>query len=139
MIGAGVGGLSAAISLRRQGIDVRVCEQAPELQPLGAGLTLWPNAVHALRRLGLADELRRAQPVRGEGGIRSWSGELLAVTSADELERRYGAPMLVLHRAELQRLLLDALGTDRVRLGARLVGFEQGGRGVTARFAGGAE
>ena len=54
IIGAGIGGLAAAIALRRAGYAVQVFEHAQELREIGAGLTLWPNAVNALRKLGLA-------------------------------------------------------------------------------------
>ena len=53
VIGAGIGGLAAAIALRRAGCDVTVHEAADEIRPLGAGLSIWPNGIRALRALDL--------------------------------------------------------------------------------------
>src|SRR5262245_53478755 len=55
IIGGGIGGLAAAVALRRVGLRAQVFERAPELREMGAGLSLWSNAVKALRRLGLED------------------------------------------------------------------------------------
>ncbi|HEX8358675.1 MAG TPA: NAD(P)-binding protein, partial [Longimicrobium sp.] len=57
--GGGIGGLSAAIALRRAGWEARVFERAPELREVGAGISLWPNATRQLRRWGLLDEVVR--------------------------------------------------------------------------------
>lgn len=139
VVGAGIGGLCAAIALRRRGVEVRVVDQATDLAPLGAGLTLWPNAVHALRRLGLAEAIEeRSYPI-GAGGIRSRQGTLLLPTDPAELERRVGAPTLAIHRGELQAALVEALGAPEPELGARLEGLEASEEEVRARFAGGRE
>ena len=58
VVGAGIGGLAAAVALRLAGLDVRVLERAPELAEVGAGLSLWPNALRALDVLGLGDRVR---------------------------------------------------------------------------------
>ena len=55
IVGAGIGGLTAAIALRRIDIDAVVLEQAPELREVGAGISLWPNAINAFRRLGIGE------------------------------------------------------------------------------------
>src|SRR5262245_16448905 len=108
VVGAGIGGLAAAAGLRRSGLEVTVHEQSPALAPLGAGLTLWPNGARALRALGLA-ELPGAA-LRG-GGVRSFrDGAVLNALDEDALERRYGAPLVAVHRAELQSALLDLAG-----------------------------
>jgi 2-polyprenyl-6-methoxyphenol hydroxylase-like FAD-dependent oxidoreductase len=60
IIGAGIGGLTAAIALRRVGIEAHVFERTPELREAGAGISLWPNALLALRRLGVADAIEAA-------------------------------------------------------------------------------
>jgi 2-polyprenyl-6-methoxyphenol hydroxylase-like FAD-dependent oxidoreductase len=73
IIGGGIGGLCAAISLRRTGLDVEVYEQADELRAVGAGLTIWANAIKALRKLGLADKVIQA-------GAKIERGELLTST-----------------------------------------------------------
>ena len=139
VVGAGIGGLCGAIALRRRGVEVRVVDQATDLAPLGAGLTLWPNAVHALRRLGLAEAIEeRSYPI-GAGGIRSRQGTLLLPTDPAELERRVGAPTLAIHRGELQAALVEALGAPEPELGARLEGLEASEEEVRARFAGGRE
>lgn len=137
IVGAGIGGLAAAIGLRRAGIAVAVYEQAARLGEVGAGITLWPNAVKALRQLGLGEAIRAIGVLEGQGGIRTAGGRLLASGAARDLEREFGAPTLAMHRADLHATLLGALGGDYVRLGARCLGFEQGAQGVTVRFADG--
>jgi 2-polyprenyl-6-methoxyphenol hydroxylase-like FAD-dependent oxidoreductase len=69
VVGAGIGGLAAAIALERAGWRVTVFERAAELRPLGAGLSIWPNGVRALRALGLGDLAERAP--RGGGALRN--------------------------------------------------------------------
>lgn len=144
IIGAGIGGLTAAIALRRAGYTVQVFERAQELREIGAGLTLWPNAVKALRKLGLA-KIIDAQGIPADaGGIYTWQGKILAQTTTSEVERLGGAPTVALHRAELQAALLHALeeltpGEPVVQFGAHLERFAQDDQGVTACFAGGRE
>lgn len=139
VVGAGIGGLSAAVALARAGIEPRLFERSRELAPLGAGLSLWPNAVHVLRELGAAADLEGASAIKGAGAVRSWRGAPLTHTDATAVERRFGAPTLFVHRAELVRALLDALAPIQPELGARLEAVEQDAAGVGARFEDGRE
>jgi 2-polyprenyl-6-methoxyphenol hydroxylase-like FAD-dependent oxidoreductase len=126
--GAGIGGLAAATALRADGHGVTVVEQATEFAPLGAGLAVWPNAGHALRALGLGDLVDSAEVPRGDGGIRrAQDGSLIAASSTEELETRYGAPLALVHRADMQAALLEAAGTRTVRFGATVTAVHEGG------------
>jgi 2-polyprenyl-6-methoxyphenol hydroxylase-like FAD-dependent oxidoreductase len=124
VVGAGIGGLAAAIALQRAGWEATVYEAAPELRPLGAGLSIWPNGVRALRELGLAD-LTAAAP-RADGALRRADGSALAEFDPDVLEARFGAPLVGFHRADLHQGLIDALGAERVKTGKRLEALEVG-------------
>lgn len=124
VVGAGIGGLAAAIALRQAGWEATVYEAAPELRPLGAGLSIWPNGVRALRQLGLAD-LAAAAP-RADGALRRADGSVLADFDPDALEARYGAPLVGFHRADLHEGLIAALGSERLRTGMRFDALVEG-------------
>ena len=136
IVGAGIAGLGAAIALRRAGLDTVVWEREPELREVGAGLTLWPNALHALRRLDVADAVLGAGARLTSGSVHSWRGAVLVSTGLD-LERLFGAPAVGIHRADLQRTLLEAAGAETVHQGAHCIGFVQAGPRVEVRFADG--
>ncbi len=131
VVGAGIGGLAAGIALSQAGWEVTVFESAAELHPLGAGLSIWPNGVRALRALGIGAVADGAP--RTGGALRRANGALLAEFDPDTIEARYGAPLVGLHRAELHEALLDGLGPDRLRLGMALESLE----GDELRFADG--
>lgn len=137
VIGGGIGGLAAAIGLQQIGIDVEVYERADELREVGAGISLWANAIKALDKLGVGAAIRAISSPEVQGGIRSADGNLLMSASSAELRERFGEVGIVMHRAELLATLLEACGAERVRLGAPCVAFEQDREGVTARFADG--
>jgi 2-polyprenyl-6-methoxyphenol hydroxylase-like FAD-dependent oxidoreductase len=123
VVGAGIGGLCAALALRRAGLQVTVLERSPAIEPIGAGIWMWPNAIHGLRSLGVGDRvLRDAAPVGLT--VRSARGRALADTGSDEFPRRFGAPLVVLARADLHAALLEALGPEPLRLGARCVAVD---------------
>lgn len=130
VVGGGIGGLAAGVALRRVGIESAVLEQTHELEALGAGLGLAANAVQALERLGVADEVRARGEAAGTLVARKPSGATLL-----ELPLR-GDEMLGVHRADLQEVLEGALG-DRLRLGAACTGFRDDGERVTVELAGG--
>lgn len=137
IIGGGIAGLTTAIALRRLGLRVTVYERAAEIHEVGAGLTLWGNAVKALSRLGLGRAVQAAGMPGLGGTIRTWNGATLVGLSGAKIEAALGAANVGIHRADLQRLLLDAVGPDIVRLDATCVGCAQDERGVTVRFADG--
>ncbi len=139
--GGGIGGLTAAISLRRAGFEVAVFERAAALEAVGAGLLLAANAVKALGKLGLSDALRGIGVPAAAGSIFSWRGEVLFELDASDLSKRVGADTSAVHRADLQEILLREVGEagGAVRTGKELVGFEQAGDGVRAFFADGTE
>lgn len=139
VIGAGIGGLSAAIALKRTGWDVAVYERAPELREVGAGISLWTNAVKVLRKMGVAEPIEVAAAPMAHSEMRSWRGRLLLATDFREIHRKLGAPSIGIHRADLQAKLADALGREHIHLGMTCVSYTQDEKGVNALFAEGDE
>lgn len=138
IIGGGVGGLTAALGLRRRGWDVEVFEQAPQLREVGSGFMISPNAMSVLFGLGL-----RGVEARGSAVTRfemcSWAGAALMRERAEALGFCSDAPAVLFHRAALHGALHEAFGDEGVHLGARLARFEDDGRGVVAHFEDGRE
>lgn len=140
IIGAGLGGLTLALALARMGREVAVFEQAAVLGEVGAGITLSPNSSRVLQHLGLGPELERLGVSPGKQWTQHWqTGEvILEYERGPELGRRYGAPYLHLHRADLHSILagaLKALQPGAIRLDHRLTDVTAEGE---ARFANGA-
>lgn len=128
VIGGGIGGLSAAIALRRAGIDAQVYERAPELREVGAGIGLWPNATAQLRRWGLLDEIIRRGHLYTRGEGRAADGRLLSVFDIPPMD----APGVLIHRADLHSVLLEALPTWAVNTGSPFARFRETASGVEA-------
>jgi salicylate hydroxylase len=142
IVGAGIGGLTAALALIQRGVRVTVFEQATELHELSAGLQLGPNGTRVVIGLGLETAMRRIVCPAAGKEIRLWStGQAWKLFDLGESAvARYGAPYWTVHRGDFHTLLLQAVRDacpDVVRIGAEAVGFEQDGGGVTLRLASG--
>jgi len=135
VVGAGIGGLSAAIALRKAGWDVRIFERSTSLRELGFGLGLAPNAMAALGDLGVAETVlaRGFEPARGE--MRRMDGTVLKRATIPR--GILGGPFVVAMRTALYGALLDAAGIDTVTAGSEATGFTQRGRRVTLHLANG--
>jgi salicylate hydroxylase len=140
IIGAGLGGLTAALALQRTGWRARVFEQAPVLGELGAGITVSPGAGRALASLGLGPALLAASlPVPDIAFVHYRTGALLsgALDMGRPPDHGLAKPRHI-HRADLHAILLAAVRAndpESIVLGRRLVEVEQDGDGVVARFA----
>jgi 2-polyprenyl-6-methoxyphenol hydroxylase-like FAD-dependent oxidoreductase len=131
--GAGIGGLTAAVALRRQGWDVTLFERAAALEPVGAGLGLGPNALHALDAIGLGDEVRGFSAIEGDGGIRRPDGRWLVRTELSAITERFGDPQLMTLRADLVRLLAGRLPDGTLRTGVTVTSVRAGDPDQRAR------
>jgi salicylate hydroxylase len=139
IVGGGIGGLAAALFLRRAGLEATVYEQSPEAREVGAGIVVSPNMVRPLAALGLADRLSTfAVRLEAAWEFRRWrDGRVLSVQPmGEECERLYGAPCYVAHRADLLALLQETFPREHLRLGHRLVGIEQDAQEARLLFAG---
>ena len=139
VVGAGIGGLTAAAALIKQGMEVTVLEQAPQLGEVGAGLQVSPNAVKVLRGLGLESGLKEIACTPDAFCGYEWdSGEELYRTPlAGTHERLYGAGYYQAHRADLHRLLASAVPADSVRLGTRITAAAQDEAGASVTLESG--
>ncbi|MBI3269345.1 MAG: FAD-dependent monooxygenase [Planctomycetes bacterium] len=139
VVGGGIGGLAAAIALARCGWSVEVHEQGDALREIGAGLTVWPNGVKALRRLGVEDAVveRASRFERFE--VRRWDGRPIGASGAADYAERFGAPILCVPRPDLLAALAARVGPARVHVRSRLVALEERGAEVVGRFADGRE
>jgi 2-polyprenyl-6-methoxyphenol hydroxylase-like FAD-dependent oxidoreductase len=136
IVGAGIGGLSLAIALRRQGHEPVVLERAPHLEAVGAGITLFPNAMSGLGSLGVAGAVSAAGAPSTHSAILTSDGRQLTTLPSKVLEGT-----VALHRMDLQAALLHAaadLGVD-VEVGIEVTSIEQTGDDVRAKAADGSE
>ena len=135
--GGGIGGLTAAIALKQRGYNVEVVERAPELRPVGAGLTVQVNAMKAYARLGLAEKVIAAGHVPTRGAILAADGTVLSRLDVAGQMKEFGQPSVAVHRAELQRVLLEALQGVAMQLGVGVASFTQDADGVTVTLTDG--
>ncbi|MFI6507068.1 FAD-dependent monooxygenase [Streptosporangium sp. NPDC050855] len=118
VIGAGIGGLTAAVALRRRGWEVTVFERAASLEPVGSGLGIAANALRALDTIGAGDDIRALSAVQGTGGFRRSDGRWLLRTTVEATAARNGGDSLVLlRRSDLVDVLFSRLEAGTVRLG----------------------
>ncbi|MEV8623789.1 FAD-dependent monooxygenase [Streptomyces sp. NPDC051079] len=134
VVGAGIGGLAAAVGLRGIGWEVRVVDRAPALADAGAGISLAANGIRALDALGLGAAVRAAGRGQYTGGTRTPRGSWLARMDGSALERALGSPIVGLPRAELHRLLRGALPPGTVRTGVTVTGVEPPGEDGRTRL-----
>ena len=139
IVGAGIGGLTAAIALKQTGWDVSVYERARELREVGAGITLWANAVKVLRKLGVSEAIEAAAATIRQTEVRTWRGKLLLASDFGRINQKLNTPTIGIHRADLQAKLADALGREHITLGTTCVAYTQDEKGATALFAEGDE
>jgi salicylate hydroxylase len=139
IIGGGIGGLTAAVAMRRRDLDVTVYEQSPQIGEIGAGVTLSPNAMKAYRALGLEAEMRGIGFESDNQLVREWNtGTIISKTPRKGVyQREFGAPYLSVHRADLIDVLRHQLPDSIFRLGARCVRIESSDTGAAMHFADG--
>ena len=131
VVGAGVAGLTAAVALDRAGANVRIVERASALTQAGTALSLWPNALAALDRIDLCGSIVDIAYDESTGTVRNWSGREIIRIDQSRLSQRAGSSTLIVHRGDLQRVLLDAASHIPMSLHSPVVRMgTEGSRGI---------
>lgn len=135
IIGAGIGGLTAAIALQKAGIDYEIFEAAPELKPVGAGIVMASNAMQVFQRLGIDEK------IMGQGlelvnayGVDQNFKVISGLSIKEKVTPRYGIGSYAFHRARLQQALLNELDQSKIHLDKKLSSLKQSDREVNLEF-----
>ncbi|MGY4710230.1 FAD-dependent urate hydroxylase HpxO [Mycolicibacterium sp. CBM1] len=138
IIGAGMGGLSTAIALRQIGIDTEVYERVTDNKPVGAAISVWSNGVKCLNYLGLEEQTAALGGiVDSMSYLDGHTGETMCRFSMEPLIDEVGQRPYPIARAELQLMLMQAYGVDRIHFGMTMTGVRDTGGGATVTFADG--
>src|ERR1700692_296329 len=136
IVGAGIGGMATAATLRQTGMDVHVYEQAPRFLRIGAGIQMMPNSMKVLRRIGVEEKVLSTSFKPYSHLNRKWdTGEVMRELPMPET--LFGAPYLCMHRADMHNALAAVVPEDIIHLDKKLVGLEQNAEQVTLTFADG--
>jgi len=136
IVGAGIGGMAAAATLRQIGAKVDVYEQAPQFGRVGAGIQMMPNSMKVLRKIGVEEKLRSTAFQTYSHLNREWdTGKIMRELPMPE--GLFGAPYLCMHRADLHDALAEAVPAEIVHFNKKLAGLEPHASGVTLAFADG--
>ncbi|GHB16804.1 FAD-dependent urate hydroxylase HpxO [Salinicola rhizosphaerae] len=135
VVGAGMGGLTAALALQQAGHRVEVVDRVAELRPIGAAISVWSNGVRVLKALGMGDAIEQASGRMNAMAYHGKDGTPLTRFSLQSLYDEVGQRACPIARATLQQVLLDAVGHDNVTLGLACTDFRPDASGVTAEFA----
>ncbi len=139
IVGGGIGGLTAAIALRQQGIEAVVIEQAAQMSEIGAGIQIASNAVIVLRQLGLEEKIASVavKPQTYDYRDLRTGRRVFQAILGDTAAGHYGAPMYNIHRADLINILFDAVPRECIRLGASCIGVSQTAEGASVQLKSG--
>jgi salicylate hydroxylase len=139
IVGGGIGGLAAALSLLRHGFDVQVYEQAAALREVGAGIVLTPNATRLLHALGFRAQIERLGAAPDAWRQRRWlDGSTLLLADVSQMTGQDGERLFYTsHRADILAMLRDALPKEVLHLGHRLTALSASGDAVELQFANG--
>lgn len=125
IIGAGIGGLTMALTLKQKGYAARVYESAPEIKPVGAGILMANNAMQVFKKLGIQHSIEAAGHRISTLDITNEKLSSLSAINLQKFEHRYGVYNVAIHRADLQRILAKAIGFENIELSKRLVSIKQ--------------
>ena len=130
IIGAGIGGMTAAVTLAQKGFKVKVFEQAPELSEVGAGLTVTPNATKGLIYLGLGEAMNKIGMAHDLQGVRHYQTKeiIVPLKRGKHMLEKYGAHQFQVHRADIHDILIESLEKHSpgcVSIDHQLVGIDQ--------------
>ena len=141
IIGAGIAGLTAAVTLRKTGLRAQIYEQAEAFARIGAGIQMNPNAMKVLRGLGLEQRIRSVGFAPEVGYNREWdSGEITYLhPMGAAIEQRFGAPDISLHRAELHAALMSVNPFEIMHFNKKLIGLDRVGDRLGLAFADGSD
>ena len=134
IVGAGMGGLTTAIAMKKAGYEVELYDRVRELRPAGAGISLWSNGVKILNQLGLGQEISAIGGSMKRMAYHTQTGATLTDFSLDALVNQVGQCPYPVSRTDLQSMLLKAFGADRVTLNAKCIAVEQTSDSATAIF-----
>lgn len=137
IIGGGIGGLTTAIALRQFDFAPEVYEQAPVLLDVGAAIAIWPNAMRVLRTLGLESQILDQAGVMEEIRWLTQRGQLINRVRIRDADQDRANPAIALHRADLQRILVQSLPSSSIHLGNVLTTLRSDNDEVISQFANG--
>ncbi|MDQ4140226.1 MAG: FAD-dependent monooxygenase, partial [Bacteroidota bacterium] len=135
VIGGGIAGLTTAIALKQVGVSCDIFEAAPAIKPLGAGLTLAANAIKALAKLGLAEEILVQGKLIKAFNILDQKGKIITQTNSSVFQAEYGADNFAIHRADLHQVLLSRISLDNLHLNKQIQRLEQKNSKVILHFS----
>ena len=116
IIGGGIGGLTIAIALEKEGIPTRIFEQTKKMKPAGAGIILAQNAMHVYERLGLRKEIEYHGTELSAMNITRADLSLLSITDLSAFEKKFHVKSIAIHRGTLQQILINALQNTPIKL-----------------------
>ena len=125
IIGAGIGGLTTALTLKQKGLNVNVFESSAEIKPVGAGIIIAINAMQVFQKLGIQDKIEKAGNKISYMKITDTQLNNISVTDLTEFEKKYGVHNIAIHRGKLQKTLANEIGYDNINLSKRLSKIEK--------------
>jgi 2-polyprenyl-6-methoxyphenol hydroxylase-like FAD-dependent oxidoreductase len=125
IIGAGIGGLTTALTLKQRGLNVNIFESSAEIKPVGAGIIIANNAMQVFQKMGIQDKIEKAGNKISYMKITDAQLNSISVVDLTAYEKKYGVHNIAIHRGELQKILANEVGYDNINLSKRLSTIEK--------------
>jgi 2-polyprenyl-6-methoxyphenol hydroxylase-like FAD-dependent oxidoreductase len=125
IIGAGIGGLTTALTLKQRGLNVKIFESSAEIKPVGAGIIIANNAMQVFQKMGIQDKIEKAGNKISYMKITDTQLNSISVVDLTAYEKKYGVHNIAIHRGELQKILANEVGYDNINLSKRLSTIEK--------------
>lgn len=138
IIGAGIGGLTTAIALQKEGITTKVFEQSSEIKPIGAGIIIANNAMQIYKKLGLKAEIENSGNPISSMNVIDFNFRPISKINLNYFEKKYGVQNIAIHRGKLQMLLASKLEQNTLNLRHKLNTIERTAQGFQLEFNNGA-